>query len=131
ADAARRANDRANIVKNQLIDEGVAPARIRVVTHTEPGNAERVRLVAQAPTAAEPQSQQQKGHGAELDAQPVGESHFGTDTPMTVEKGSSAMVSMVRQETRGEVVYLYDAESERGNDRFAFRAVKFVNQTDS
>src|SRR5207302_3964338 len=79
----------------------------------------------------EPQSQQQKGHGAELDAQPVGESHFGTDTPMTVEKGSSAMVSMVRQETRGEVVYLYDAESERGNDRFAFRAVKFVNPTDS
>jgi hypothetical protein len=129
ADAARRANDRANIVRNQLIDEGVAPARIRIVTHTEAGNAERVRLVAQAPTPD--QAQQQKSKGADVDAQPVGESHFGSDAPMTVEKGSSAMVSMVRQETIGEVVYLYDAESERGNDRFAFRAVKFVNPTDS
>jgi len=50
--------------------------------------------------------------------------------PMTVEKGSSAMVSMVRQKTDGEVVYLYDSESERGNDRFAFRAVRFRNPTD-
>jgi hypothetical protein len=29
------------------------------------------------------------------------------------------------------VVYLYDAESERGNARFAFRAVRFKNPTDS
>ena len=50
---------------------------------------------------------------------------------MTVERGSSAMVSMVRQETDGEVVYLYDAESERGNAHFAFRAVRFRNPTDS
>jgi hypothetical protein len=41
------------------------------------------------------------------------------------------MVSMVRQETEGEVVYLYDAESERGNDRFAFKAVRLKNPTDS
>jgi hypothetical protein len=130
ADATKRANDRANIVKNQLIDEGVAPARIRIVTHTEAGNAERVRLVAQAPSPAD-QAQQQKTKQMDADAQPVGESHFGSTVPMTVEKGSSAMVSMVRQETAGEVVYLYDAVSERGNDRFAFRAVKFMNPTDS
>lgn len=130
AEAARRANDRANIVRNQLIDEGVAPGRIRVVTHTEPGNAERVRLVAQA-GGDDPQQVQGKGKPDASDAQPVGESHFGSTTPMTVEKGSSAMVSMVRQETSGEVVYLYDAESERGNDHFAFRAVKFKNPTDS
>src|SRR5262249_10532650 len=51
--AATRANDRANIVKNQLIDAGVAPARIRIVTHTEAGNAENVRLVAQTPMQPE------------------------------------------------------------------------------
>jgi hypothetical protein len=50
---------------------------------------------------------------------------------MTVERGSSAMVSMVRDTTEGEVVYLYDSESERGNARFAFRAVRFKNPTDS
>src|SRR4029078_1109550 len=34
-------------------------------------------------------------------------------------------------QTEGEVVYLYDAESERGNAHFAFRAVRFKNPTAS
>jgi hypothetical protein len=37
----------------------------------------------------------------------------------------------MRSETEGEVVYLYDAESERGNANFAFRAVRFMNPTGS
>jgi hypothetical protein len=124
-----RVNDRANIVRNQLIDAGVAPARIKIVTHVDPGVGERVRLIAQAAPAAA-QSNGAKG-ASDADSQPVGESHFANPMPMTVEKGSSAMVSMVRQKTDGEVVYLYDAESERGNDKFAFRAVRFRNPTDS
>ncbi len=131
-DAERRANDRANIVRNRLIDQGVPPARIKVVTRLEPDQRERVRLVAQAPTQTE---QKQQTHGGkavnDLSAQPVGESHFTSPTPMTVERGASAMVSMMRSETAGEVVYLYDAESDRGNASFAFRAVRFVNPTDS
>jgi hypothetical protein len=128
--AIQRANDRANIIRNQLIDQGVAPARIQIVNHIEAGNAERVRLVAQAPNPAE-QAAAKNQKAADVDAQPVGESHFASTMPMTVEKGSSAMVSMVRSETDGEVVYLYDAESERGNAHFAFRAVRFRNPTDS
>jgi hypothetical protein len=127
-DGTRRAMDRANIVRNQLIDQGVAPARIKVVTRVEPNQQERVRLVAQAPTA-EQQRAQPKAN--EVAASPVGESHFASPTPMTVERGASAMVSMVRNETEGEVVYLYDAESVRGNDQFAFRAVRFRNPTSS
>jgi len=127
----QRATDRANIVRNQLIDAGVAPARIKIVTHVDPGNAERVRLVAQAPSPAEQQQAKGGGKSNDIDAQAVGESHFENPMPMTVEKGSSAMVSMVRAKTDGEVVYLYDAESERGNDHFAFRAVRFLNPTDS
>ncbi len=50
---------------------------------------------------------------------------------MTVARGSSVMVSMVRTETEGDVVYLYDAESDRGNDRFAFRSVRLRNPTES
>ena len=80
-----------------------------------------------------PQEQKQAAAAAQkgmtIDAQPVGESHFANPTPMTVERGASAMVSMVRKETDGEVVYLYDAESERGNANFAFRAVRFTNPT--
>jgi hypothetical protein len=130
AGAAERANDRANIVRNQLIDQGVAPARIKVVTKVEAGNAERVRLVAQTPSPAE-QPAQAKHANLDLDAQPVGESHFTNPMPMTVERGSSAMVSMVRKETEGEVVYLYAPDSERGNTAFAFRAVRFKNPTTS
>ena len=127
----QRATDRANIVRNQLIDSGVAPARIKIVTHVDPGNAERVRLVAQAPSPAEQQAKAAGNKASDADAQAVGESHFENPMPMTVEKGSSAMVSMVRAKTDGDVVYLYDAESERGNDHFAFRAVRFLNPTDS
>jgi hypothetical protein len=129
-DAARRATDRANIVRNQLIDQGVPPARIKVVPKLEANQGERVRLVAQAigPEEQRAQAQQQQ---QDLTAQPVGESHFANPMPMTVEKGASAMVSMMRTETDGEVVYLYDAESERGNANFAFRAVRFLNPTSS
>jgi hypothetical protein len=130
--AATRANDRANIVRNQLIDQGVAPARIRIEAKVGPGNAESVRLVAQAPSPAEQQAAKANGStAADFDAQPVGESHFANPTPMTVERGSSAMVSMVRQKTEGEVVYLYAPDSERGNSTFAFRAVRFKNPTTS
>ncbi len=129
--AAIRANDRANIVKNQLIDQGVAPGRIKIVTNITPGNAERVRLIAQAPSPGEQAAAAAKSKQIEIDAQPVGESHFANPTPMTVERGASAMVSMVRQETEGEVVYLYTPESERGNSNFAFRAVRFKNPTTS
>ena len=130
AEGNRRANDRANIVKNQLIDQGIAPARIKIVTKVDPSQPERVRLLAQAPGAGEPRPSA-GGKAIDLDAQPVGESHFENKHPMTVDRGSSAMVSMVRGVTAGEVVYLYDAESERGNARFAFRAVRFKNPTDS
>jgi hypothetical protein len=129
AESNRRATDRANIVRNQLIDQGVAPARIKVVTKVDASQPERVRLVAQA--AKPDEAKQARNKAIDLDAQPVGESHFASPTPVTVDRGSSAMVSMVRSPTEGEVVYLYDAESERGNARFAFRAVRFKNPTDS
>ncbi len=128
-DGQRRATDRANIIRNQLIDAGVAPNRIKVIAKVEPNAQERVRLVQ---TAAGPEDQRPAAaRTADLTAAPVGESHFASPTPMTVERGASAMVSMVRKETEGEVVYLYDAESVRGNQNFAFRAVRFRNPTTS
>jgi hypothetical protein len=129
SEASRRASDRANIVRNQLIDQGVAPGRIKVVTKVAPNQPERVRLVAQA--AAPGETKAAPGKPIDVHAPPVGESHFANPRPMTVDRGSSAMVSMVRRQTEGEVVYLYDAESERGNANFAFRAVRFKNPTDS
>lgn len=127
AGASDRASDRANLVRNQLISRGVAPSRLRVVTKVEPNLNDRVRLVAEAPPPGAPAP----GPVVAPDAPPVGESHFTSDRPMTVSRGSSVMVSMMRTETDGEVVYLYDSESDRGNDRFAFRSVRMRNPTDS
>jgi hypothetical protein len=132
AGAEQRANDRANIVKNQLIDAGVPPGQFKVVTKVAPGERDRVRLGQEAQKHTEVAAAQGQGNtAAMMEDGPVGESHFQSKLPMTVTKGTSAMVSMVRDETPGEIVYLYDAESERGNDRFAFRAVRLINPTDS
>ena len=50
---------------------------------------------------------------------------------MTVPKGTSAMVSILRSQTDGEVVYLFDPETARGNAQFPFKTVRFRNPTDS
>lgn len=62
---------------------------------------------------------------------PIGTSHFESGAAMTVAKGTSAMVSILRSETDGEVVYLYDPESPRGNAQFPFKTLRFKNPTDS
>ncbi|MCA9524735.1 MAG: hypothetical protein KC549_00375, partial [Myxococcales bacterium] len=65
------------------------------------------------------------------DGQPVGESHFDSGVPMTVARGTSAMVAVLDENTEGEVVYVYHPDAERGDDRYAFKAVRFKNPTDS
>jgi len=126
-----RARDRANLVRNQLIDRGVPPAQVRIEAKVQPGQRDMVRLVTEAAPAGEHTGAQGQDKAAEADEAPVGESLFQSGRPMTIGKGSSVMVSMVRKETEGEVVYLYDAESERGNQRYAFKAVRLKNPTDS
>ena len=127
----QRSLDRANIVKMQLIDAGVPPAQIRVVNRgMVPGQRAGVRMITEAPSAESTNADGSRKPAEAADS-PVGESHFQSEIPMTVAKGTSVMVSMVRAETDGEQVYLYDAESERGNDRFAFKAVRLRNPTKS
>jgi hypothetical protein len=132
--AELRAGDRANIVRNQLIDEGMPPAQIQIETKVSPGGGDHVRLLARA-AAAPGATDKDKGKGGDpralADAAPVGESHFESKTPMTVPQGTSVMVSVVRADTDGAEVYLYDPESERGNDRFAFKSIRLKNPTDS
>ncbi len=117
------ATDRANWMRNELISNGVAPARIKVVAKGNvSGQAPGVRIVQNSADAA-PES--------EVAEQPVGESHFQSATRLTVDKGTSAMVAVMDEAAPGSVVYLYDSESERGNERFAFKALRFDNPTDS
>ncbi|MBX3231597.1 MAG: DUF4139 domain-containing protein [Labilithrix sp.] len=62
--------------------------------------------------------------------EPIGTSHFESDAPMTVPKGTSAMVAILKAATEGEVVYLYDPTNPRGDARFPYRTIRFRNPSD-
>jgi hypothetical protein len=129
ADADTRALDRANNLRNQLIMNGVAPAQVVAQGRgIASGQRAGVRIIEQAATAV---TKEKSGKPTEENAPPVGESHFESQTAMTVAKGTSAMVSIVKTAAPGQVVYLYDAESRGGDSRYAFKAVRFQNPTDS
>ena len=64
-------------------------------------------------------------------SEPIGTSHFESTIPMTVARGTSAMVSILSTSTEGQVVFFYDPESARGNMAFPFRAIRIRNPTDS
>lgn len=123
-DSEERSLDRANRLRNELIAQGVAPGRLRVVGHGHVrGKKGGVELNVHSAGAG--------NSGALESDEPVGESHFESTSPMTIARGTSAMVSMVNTDTPGEVVYLYAPDAERGHERYAFRAVRFHNPTDS
>ncbi|HEY1814931.1 MAG TPA: hypothetical protein VGG74_21435, partial [Kofleriaceae bacterium] len=116
---------RAATVRDKLVDAGVPAKRIHIVPRN---SANGLNLLAVAPGQVA-DVVAPKATGPESD-QPIGETRFIADRPMDVKAGTSAMVAMVHQETPGGVVYLYDPISERGNDRFAFRALELDNPTD-
>ena len=132
-DRAGAALGRANRLREQLIANGVAPDQIEAVANmevtTEKGGARIMDAAQAAPPPATPGGGGETVNNGQLE--PIGVSHFESKVPMTVNRGTSAMVSILKTDTKGEVVYLYDAESVRGNDKFAFRAVRLSNPTDS
>ena len=128
-DGDKMALERANLVRNQLIDAGVAPGRVRVASGGVGARAS-VAILTEAAPAADTTARAAAATDTS-DAAPVGESLFSSGTPMTVGDGTSAMVSVLRAKTTGREAYLYDGLGERGNARFAFKAVRLQNPTDS
>jgi hypothetical protein len=130
--------ERANRAREQLIRGGVDPSRVVAVGNGErPGRAGGVTIVEDASddkAKAKSESPAAPAAGVEAPSQgtdPIGTSHFDSKSRMTVPRGTSAMVSILSTDTDGEVVYLYDAESPRGNASFPFRSVHVKNPTDS
>ncbi len=126
--------DRANRAREAMIRNGIAPERVLALGRGEqPGKNGGVRVV-EVPNAPKAESQK-SDRDAKPDtgsaSEPIGTSHFESDSPMTVPKGTSAMVSIMSSDAEGEVVYLYDPESPRGNTQFPFRSVRLKNPTDS
>ncbi|MDQ3365601.1 MAG: carboxypeptidase regulatory-like domain-containing protein [Myxococcota bacterium] len=129
AGTEQQAAARGSAVKNKLVDDGVPATRIHIVPKLGAGEPESVRVIAIAPQPKPEATAAPRSIASAGDA-PVGESHFMADRPMTVRAGSSAMVAILHGETTGGVVYLFDPISDRGDHRFAFKAVRLDNPTD-
>ncbi len=126
--------ERANRTREQLIRNGVNPSQVVAVGNGQQnGRAGGVRIVeAPLPASGMDQKAEEKtGEAGPEGTDPIGTSHFESKSRMSVARGTSAMVSILKSETEGEVVYFYDAESVRGNASFPFRAVRIKNPTDS
>lgn len=127
--------ERANRMRDQLIRNGVNPSQVVAVGRGEQtGKNGGVRIV-EAPKVAQQQGQQgAKTDGGGKDTpppEPIGTSHFESGNVTTVQRGTSAMVSILHTDTDGEVVYLFDPESARGNAQFPFKSVRLKNPSDS
>ena len=118
-------------MREELLRDGIDPGRVVAVGKgQEAGHAAGARIVEGAPVVnAPPPESAPAADGATLD--PIGTSHFESSAAMTVPRGTSAMVSILHTPTEGQVVYLYDPESPRGNAQFAFRSLRLRNPTDS
>ena len=132
ADKQSASLDRANRAREALIRQGVSPDRILAVGRgAQPGQNGGVRVIEAPPPAPTTPAPEAPKNADATSTEPIGTSHFESGAPMTVPRGTSAMVSILSANADGEVVYLYDAESTRGNAQFPFRSVRLVNPTDS
>ncbi len=123
---------RANRLRGELVRRGVAPEQVLAVGNgAQSGRGAGVRVVEAQAQAAQPPAVKAEKPAAAPDAEPIGTSHFESTRPMDVPRGTSAMVSILSTGTKGEIVYLYDAETARGNAAFPFRSVRIENPTDS
>jgi outer membrane protein OmpA-like peptidoglycan-associated protein/flagellar biosynthesis chaperone FliJ len=124
--------ERANRTREQLIRGGLDPNKVVAIGKGEQsGRAGGVRIVEAPPPPPKDGQQKIEEQAAAQGVDPIGTSHFESKSRMSVTHGTSAMVSILNTETEGEVVYLYDAESPRGNSTFPFRAMRIKNPTDS
>ena len=125
ADKDAASLERANRVRDALVRRGADPSRVvavgRGASDKRRGGVSIVEAPAKDPAPA----------SATEPLDPIGAAHFESARAMDVPKGTSAMVAILSRKTEGEIVYLYDPESARGNATFPFRSVRLKNPTGS
>lgn len=121
--------ERANKMRAQLVKRGVDPSNVTAVGKGQVSGRPKggVRVVdAPKEGAKGPVVDSNAGK-----AEPIGTSHYESNSRTTVKRGSSTMVSILKSGTDGEIVYYYDPETPRGNQSFPFKAVRLKNPTDN
>ncbi|HEY3252696.1 MAG TPA: OmpA family protein [Polyangiaceae bacterium] len=126
-DSAGKSLERANAIRDQLLESGVQPDQVEVVATGQLANGDGVRIVAA--DAEGPKPVQGKGASEASSDAPLGSAYFLAPSPLTIEKGHSAMVSMLTARAQAKEVYFYDPISTRGSKKYAFRAVLLQNPT--
>jgi hypothetical protein len=126
-DGAAQSLARANAIRDQLLRAGVAPEQLETLATGQVSNGDVVRVVAADTDAPKPvQGQLAVEHGSDA---PLGSAYFLAPSPLTIEKGHSAMVSMLTANAQAKEVYFYDPISARGSKKYAFRSVLLDNPT--
>jgi hypothetical protein len=126
-DGAGQSLDRANAIRDQLLQNGVAAEQVEALAAGQVSNGDAVRVVAADSDAPKP-VQGQPVVERNSDA-PLGSAYFLAPSPLTIEKGHSAMVSMLTASAQAKEVYFYDPISSRGSKKYAFRSVLLENPT--
>jgi len=122
---------RANQIRDRLMANGLPAEQIEVIAAGRPAQGDAVRILA-VPNEAKPQQPGQPAGktGKPLSDEPLGNAFFLSGTPLTVEKGRSALISMLSTEVEAKPVYYFDPISARGSDKFAFRAAMLQNPSE-
>ena len=126
-DSKGQSLERANAIRDQLVENGVTPDQVEVVATGQLANGDGVRIVSADNEAPKP-GQGKAANEANADA-PLGNAYFLAPSPLTIEKGHSAMVSMLTAKAQAKEVYFYDPISTRGSKKYAFRSVLLQNPT--
>jgi len=126
-DRAAESLKRANLVRDRLLQSGLAADQVEVVASGTTAASNPVRILS-VPIEAKPeQPRQPPERGKSPSDEPLGSAFFLSGTPLTVEKGQSALVSMLSRDVSAKPVYYFDPISARGSEKFAFRAALIEN----
>jgi len=126
-DSAGKSLERANAIRDELVQSGVSPEQVEVIATGQLGSGDGVRVVAA--DAEGPKPVQGKSASEAYGDAPLGNAYFLAPSPLTIEKGHSAMVSMLTARAEAKEVYFYDPISTRGSKKYAFRSVLLQNPT--
>ncbi|HVY25072.1 MAG TPA: OmpA family protein [Polyangiaceae bacterium] len=122
---------RANQIRDRLMQNGLRADQIEVVANGAPAQGGPVRILAvQADAKPQQPSEPKAAPGKPPSDEPLGNAFFLSGTPLTVEKGQSALVSMLSRDVSAKPVYYFDPISARGSEKFAFRAALIDNPSD-
>jgi hypothetical protein len=128
-DRAGGSLSRANAVRDRLVSIGLPAEQIEVVGTGRVAQSDAVRILAVRTDAPAQQAAAPDPLNAQPD-EPLGQAYFLSKAPLTIEKGESALVSVLSAEIEAKPVYYYDPISSRGSKKFAFRAVLVENPTE-